>query len=1130
MALLNITSFSDTENQSFTAAGIDATFNAASPGQWDFASRTYTDSETFSIDPTFYGVGNNSNTITLDQNAGVVAGGDVVFTVLTGTTPVTVTGITGNIVTFSGAFPPVVTFSLTWPGIEFNAERVRFVHQGYDNEAVTSVADYNFTDCNWEDGGAVSAAASNALGATGIKNYNFTRTLFVSTTNQDTAFGESGTSYTNRLTVTDCVFAGYGNSKWFINLAGVDASALPGTQLKNTGVNTPSRGISFNGLSFDGSVRAENHNRNGYTVRCVGGGENRSNNYMTNFEIGDLGQYNEGNSATPQGTFSTHSSWATSDNIYLINNQYQYSQTTPAGDTAFTMFSSGGDATFREAYHWRPSFVRPDQSAATDIKFIDMLSTTGADVLVKQMPTNAESSDTNLTDVTSNNDLYLPGYVIEVSNGVSGDATVAVTAAQQYDAATDTHTLKPQFAISPFAKSFTDIVPIEVTSEVTDFTSDPATFAVTSQAHTIASAVDINLNGKTVTTALEAADEAADLYPQLKSTWYSSTATETNEEFGLTIENGILTSTRNITLGSASAYTTANFGFNCGAVISSSPTVTTLVATSIEVDGTGLDGITINGATTGGFGALTNGANITATNAAAETVASIDATSSFDSVGGLTVTNGIAGTAESDGNISTTTISGTATTGAGNITATGNISGSAISTTGNIQGAELSGTSTTQGTAVFTSINGGTSTASTTTVNGNTTNATFVGNVTALDRTFTNPTIGAGTHNLASTDIDGGTLSGTVTLGDGVLSNNVTLTSNPTLTITSTNITAWSSTGNAVIEATAALSVQITADQVDQFTAGPSGNVTFVAPVDYDVVTITIPAATNGRYSIRKNDAELIAPSDIVSGTPITLTFTTETGTDTATTFYGMLEADILRIARKYDSDLADDGNRYIEERHNETFGTGDRAITLSDSTPIGFLAEAAIASTGITPTISDAGLIQITSDAGTPISIIAPPAMGLALEIGNLDGYFQVFHNANSDVATQQIQGGSAVGWDASRLTMQSGNVVEEDLPPAAGGANVTVNVPLQHAIAGWSPITGEPSALIASRGGVLEIDGSVSGQASLGQVTQAVDASSVASTADINEIKANQSNLKGSIESNPYVAPSNLPFNTAD
>ena len=810
-----------------------------------------------------------------------------------------------------------------------------------------------------------------------------------------------------------------------------------------------------------------------------------------------------------------------------MNNQYQFAN---AGDTSSSIFASGGFATFREAYHWRPSFVRPDQSVATDIKFIDLPSTTGTDVVVSQMPATTEANNTALVAVADNSDLNTAGYVIEVANLLSSATTTALTGAQQFDAATNTHTLKPQFVITPFAKSFTDIVPIELTSEVTDFAVNPDTFAITSQAHSISSAVDLNLNGKTVTTALEAADEAADLYPQAKSTWYSSTATETNEEFGLTIENGILTSTRNITLGSASAYTTANLGFNCAAVLTSSPTVTELNAPSIEVDGTGLSGITINGPTTGGFGALTNGANITATNAAAETVASIDATSSFDSVGGLTVTNGIAGTAESDGAISTTTISGTATTGAGNITATGNISGSAISTTGNIQGAELSGTSTTQGTAVFTSVNGGTSTASTTTVNGNSTNGVFVGNVTALDRTFTNSTIGTGTHNLASTDISGGTLAGTVTLGDGVLSNNVTLDSNPTLNITSTNITAWSSTGSAVIESANALSVQITLDQVDQFTAGPSGNVTFVAPVDYDVVTITIPAATNGRYSVRKNDAELIAPADIVNGTPIVLTFTNETGTDTTTTFYGMQETDILRIARKYDSDLTDEGNRYIEERHNETFGTGDRAVTLTDSTPIGFLAEAAIASTGITPTISSAGLISITSDSGTAIAIIAPPAMGLALEIGNLDNYFQVFHNANSDTPTQQIQGGSAVGWDSSRLTMQSGNVVEEDLPPAAGGADVTVNVPLQHAIAGWSPITGEPSTLMASRGGVLEIDGSVSGQASLGQVTQAVDASSVANAEDINEIKANQSNLKESIESNPYVAASNLPFNTSD
>ena len=905
MALINITAFSDTENQSFTDTGIDATFNGASPGQWNFASRTYTDEGTFAIDPVFFGVGNGTNFVTLDQNAGNVASAAITFTVLTGTFFGTVQGITGNQLNFNGVIPPTVTFSVSWNGIQHNSERVRFVHQGYDNAAVTSIADYNFTDCSWEDSGDVSLAASNALGAGGVKNYNWTRTLFVSTTNQDTAFGESGTTYTNNVAVTDCIFAGYGNSKWFINLAGVDASALPGTQLKNTGVNTPSRGISFNGLSFDGSVRAEGHNRNGYTVRCVGGTANRSNNFMTNFQVGDLGQYNEGNSSTPQGTFSSHSSWATSDNIYLINNQYQYAQVTPAGDTAFTIFSSGGDATFREAYHWRPSFVRPDQTTATDIKFIDMLSTTGADVLVKQMPLSSESSDTNLTDVASNNDLYLPGYVVEVANGVSGDATLAVTAALQFDAGTNTHTLKGQFVITPFAKSFTDIVPIEVTSQVTEFTTDPATFAVTSQVHAIPSASDLNLNGKTVTTALEVANSASDLYPQAKATWYNSAAAGTLEAFEPTIANGILSTNKTIVLGDGSAYGADAIGFNVGPVIASSLTIREIDAASIEIAGRGFNGITIAGATTGNFGALSNGADIETSNTAAHTIVSMDS-STFNATGAsnLNITGNSAssiittlGNIDIDGTSTSDELNGVdinidGATDDADINATGNVTIEAVTgsqttvdgvniTTGAVTGGTYTSTGTTSissadggvfnSTGNFTStgsfdnatligsanalldstVSSSTVTANNIDLNGDATNTTFTGNMFAEGRTLTGVTLGAGTHDLRATTFSGGTLTGTVDLGSGNLTNNVTLL-NPTITTTLTDITAWSTNESAatIVSATANTMISVTQSQAEAWTAGT--NVTFVTP-DL-IITVDSSNITNPFYSLYVGD------------------------------------------------------------------------------------------------------------------------------------------------------------------------------------------------------------------------------------------------------------------------------------
>ena len=828
MALINVTSFSTTENQSFSATGLDAVFNPASEGQWNFEDRTYLDAGTVAIDP---GEGNT-----------------------------------------------------------FEESRARFAHQGLNQAAIASNATYIFTDCNWEDSGNQTTAQSDALGTIGIKTYTFTRCLMVTVTGQETGFGESGGSRTNVLNLIDCVFAGYGDSKWFINVAGVAGVALPGTQLKNTALNTTSTGISFNGLVFDGSVRNTAHNTNGYTVRCVGGGDRVPTNFLTNFSIGDLGQYNVGESTTGRAaTFTSHSSWNfADDSLYLINNQYQFAN---AGDTSFVIFASGtGSIAFKESYHWRPSFVRPDQTTATDIKFIDMLSTTGTDVIVQQMPTTTESGSTALTTVASNNDLYLPGYVIEVAVGEATDTTQAVTAAQQFDAGTEAHSLKNQFVITPFAKSFTDIVPIEVTSQVTDFTTDPTTFAVTSQAHAIPSAADLFLNGKTVTTALDPVASAADLYPQVKSTWYSSTANDTLEVFGLSIVNGILTTTKSITLGSASTYTPTALGFNCANVISATDTVTGIAGSTIEIDGTGFNGITINGATTGDWGALTGSSSITTTNTAAQTVASIN-DSELTSSGQITVSG-----TSTDGDITTTgsgdhiIVTGKATRGTlrsgarvqldgGSEDVTANTTGhldvnagthdrltATTLGTSNVRadgaGVELNdctltaggtmqlqdvtgGTYVSTGAMTVASIDGGTFTAPTVTLGGAGTNGILNGNVTALNRTLTNMTIGAGTHNLASSDMIGGQLSGTVDLGDGTLTGLVTL-NNPTVTTTLTDLTGFSTVGNLTLTAATPLIVQVTDEQSANWTAGT--NITF--SIDY---TLDI-TRTAGLLSVYRND------------------------------------------------------------------------------------------------------------------------------------------------------------------------------------------------------------------------------------------------------------------------------------
>ena len=146
--------------------------------------------------------------------------------------------------------------------------------------------------------------------------------------------------------------------------------------------------------------------------------------------------------------------------------------------------------------------------------------------------------------------------------------------------------------------------------------------------------VDRNLNGVAFADSQAAVTSANNIYPNVKRARWENKFAENMEP---TIVNGVFTTTKTLELGTTNSYAAGAIGINTGAVITATDEVTGIASSSTNIDGTGFSGITINGATTGNIGALTNNTSITTTNAAAQTVVSID-NSSLISTGALTIT------------------------------------------------------------------------------------------------------------------------------------------------------------------------------------------------------------------------------------------------------------------------------------------------------------------------------------------------------------------------------------------------------------------------------------------------------------------------------------------------------------
>ena len=146
--------------------------------------------------------------------------------------------------------------------------------------------------------------------------------------------------------------------------------------------------------------------------------------------------------------------------------------------------------------------------------------------------------------------------------------------------------------------------------------------------------IDRNLNGVAFADSQAAVTSANNIYPNVKRARWENKLAENMEP---TIVNGVFTTTKTLELGNTNTYAAGAIGVNAGAVITATDEVNGIASSSTNIAGTGLSGITINGATTGDIGALTNNTSITTSNTAAQTVVSVN-NSILDSVGQISVT------------------------------------------------------------------------------------------------------------------------------------------------------------------------------------------------------------------------------------------------------------------------------------------------------------------------------------------------------------------------------------------------------------------------------------------------------------------------------------------------------------
>ena len=475
-------------------------------------------------------------------------------------------------------------------------------------------------------------------------------------------FGNGAETAGATSVLTDCEWVTFGqfnalDRQWSIALTNISAN-ITNPEFNDSFITDVTTGAVNFGWAHDGTLRSHPVFTNRFSIRNQQATEQ--------WAAYVQGSFANGNYTTDEtdATSGSHYSANAAGNrtIYTINQTYTNWDTTTEGEETYVISAlsgTGAGTIYRDGYTWNPRFIESGT-----------VGTLITDAAILNIPAGVTASTLNLT--TFAQDALLPAFTggawDSSGNSVlllqSGSATASNTALATVQKALDQDgNLRTNFIVNPRIKSYSHLGGTVATGlNLFDSYSGgvEGDFAITSTSDTFFPA-DTNLAGQDLATNATAAaalvvSQAEMIYPALKSVWYYGTL---DENFQPTIPLGTFTTNRNLLLGTANLYTGASVAINAGAVLTGSANVNTLSAPSISIGDTGFNGITINGATTGNFGALSNETNITTSNAAAQTIASID-NSSIISTGALTVSGDAAESIiQSTGG--TVTVSGTST-------------------------------------------------------------------------------------------------------------------------------------------------------------------------------------------------------------------------------------------------------------------------------------------------------------------------------------------------------------------------------------------------------------------------------------------------------------------------------------
>ena len=532
---------------------------------------------------------------------------------------------------------------------------------------------------------------------------------------------------------------------------------------------------------------------------------------------------------------------------------------------------------------------------------------------------------------------------------------------------------------------------------------------------------------------------------------------------------------------------------------------------SITIGGRNIDGVTYNGTTIGNFGAMTN-SNITTTNTDPQSVTSISG-STLHSAGQITISN--------------TTVNSNITATAGNVLLNNNINAGANDSGGSATASDnVSCENSTINNFTMTSMGTGDVTLTGSTIdnltvtsadNINLTNATVTGsNFNAADNINASGVAQVISSSVLQSDNINNTNS--TRLGDG----NTYGATGRTMAINFTGLSGtvdaidllsagggYSTVGTINLSSDAAVRIEVTQDDVDKLNLPgiqqgvdfPVGNITYIFPLVSVSIPVTVQqSAVFGTENV--NFDGYITVVENTSGTRAIVAGPTKvTDSNRSDTFYTT-------------------NNIALGSKTLEVYTTGDKwavSQTTVDNT-----------SMGVTGTIIADGLYQRgVTTTGTIDSVVVDASNNLTITtsgftdtgVDKANAFVGRFRD-HDNYATAIARSGSTV----DLVTFVSTNAI----PPTVNSDRITGDVG-DGALSSFAGISFSGSGTVAATSSVTTVVWQV-GAAPIGAQPSAIRAE-VQDVVDeaTNELKQNQSNLKESVESNPYVDPSSLPFNTS-